>query len=36
MQTMKLKPNQTLFDRTYSNMTLRYFNDFKNRNFLVL
>ena len=43
-QTTKLRPNQTLFDRTHSNLTssfsyqkiLYYINDFQNRNFLVL
>ena len=42
-QTTKLKPNQTLFDRTYSNLTfflnkktLKHFNDFKNQNISVL
>ena len=41
---MKLRPNQTLFDRTHSNMKssfsyqkiLYYINDFQNRNFPVL
>ena len=40
---MKLKANQTLLDRAYSNLTsffygkkLRHFNDFQNQNFSVL
>ena len=41
---MKPEPNQTLFDKTYSNLTsffyqkifFKYFNDFQNRNFSVL
>ena len=43
-QTTKFKPNQKLFDRTYSNLTsifllkkvLKYLNNFLNRNFSVL
>ena len=39
-QTMKLKPNQTLFYGTKSNLTLffikKHFIDLKNQNFLVL
>ena len=38
---MKLKPNQTLSDKTYSNLTsffgkkiLKYFSDFQNQNFI--
>ena len=42
-QTRKLKPKQTLFNRTYSNLTsffqlqnIRNFNDFRTQNFSVL
>ena len=38
---MKLKPNQTLSDKIYSNLTsffgkkiLKYFSDFQNQNFI--
>ena len=44
IQTRKLKPNQTLFNKAYSNLVLflffykklMYFDDFTNRNFSVL